>query len=98
MFQLKTPGDGHVEDRCYATSRKFCLATGLLEDNAKFIHCLEQQELYATDSAQREIFVCILLFCDCNDASGLWERCKEIPCEAVVPFFFIPNELNRILQ
>ena len=33
--------------------------------------------LYATDAAQRETFVYILLFCGCNDAAGLWERCKE---------------------
>ena len=45
------------EGRRYATYREVCLAMGLLEDNAEFIHCLEEQGLYATGAAQRETFV-----------------------------------------
>ena len=69
------------EGRRYATYREVCLAMGLLEDNAEFSHCLDEQALYATGAAQRETFVYILLFCGCNDAAGLWERCKETMCD-----------------
>ena len=71
------------EGRRYATYREVCLAIGLLEDNAEFIQCLEEQALYATGAAQREIYVYILSFCGCHDANDLWERCKETLCDDV---------------
>ena len=69
------------EGRRYATYREVCLAMGLLEDNAEFSHCLEAQALYATGAAQRETLVYILVFCGCNDATGLSERCKDTICD-----------------
>jgi hypothetical protein len=68
-------------DRRYATYREVCLTMGLLKENAEFIHCLEEQALYATGAAQRETFIYILLFCGCHDANDLWERCKETLCD-----------------
>ncbi len=74
-----------VHGTCYPTFKAVCAALGLLEDDRKWIQCLEEASVMLTGFVLQALFVSMLLNCTITKPDELWicfyhHICNNLQC------------------
>ena len=61
----------------HLTFQDACQARNLLSDNTEWINCMTEAEGYQMPEQFRQLFANILLYCECSNATELWNTFKQ---------------------
>jgi hypothetical protein len=70
-----------VNETLHPTYKDACWALGFLDDDNKWIDCINEAAIWASGTQLRQLFIAILWHCEVTDPKRLWDSTWELLSE-----------------